>query len=270
VQDSLGDRMKNYERRETDRSFLPYAPVYARIDGRSFSKFTKGLDRPFDTRMADAMQSTTAKLVGATNAVIGYTQSDEISLVWETTGPDEEMFFAGKVQKLCSVLAGMASAFFIVECIEQGGLLAEKAMKGAPHFDARVFQLPNRTEAVNALIWREKDAIKNAISMAAHHHFSHKSLQGLNGQQKLERLAEAGVDFEAYPERFRRGVYLRNITREMPMPDEVRQKIPAHKQPPEGAVIKRSAVMPVSMPILVTVMNRNEVIFDEAPAEQVA
>lgn len=269
MQDSLGDRMKGYERRETERSFLPYLPVYARIDGRSFSKFTKGLDRPFDTRMADAMQNTTARLVAGTGAVIGYTQSDEISLVWETTEPNEEMFFAGKVQKLASVLAGMASSFFILECLEQGGLLAEKAMKVAPHFDARVFQLPNRTEAVNALIWREKDAIKNAISMAAHHHFSHKSLQGLSGQEKLAKMAEAGVQFDDYPERFRRGVYLRNITREVPMSAEIRNRIPEAKRPPEGTMIKRSAVMPLDLPILVTVMNRNEVIFDEAPAERV-
>jgi tRNA(His) guanylyltransferase len=44
--DSLGDRMKSYESRESDRRFLPMVPVYARIDGRGFSSFTRGMERP--------------------------------------------------------------------------------------------------------------------------------------------------------------------------------------------------------------------------------
>ena len=265
--DQLGDRQKAYERRETDRAFLPMIPVYARIDGRSFSRFTKGLERPFDSRLADVMQAVTATLVKDTNAVIGYTQSDEISLVFETTEIGEEMMFSGKVQKLCSVLAGIASSAFVVECVRSGGLLAEKAMAKMPHFDARVFQLPSRTEAVNALIWREKDAVKNAISMAAHHHHGHKSLQGLNSAQKIERMAEGGVDFFALPERFRQGVFVRRVTREVVISDEQRLRIPEAKRPPEGTMVIRSAVVPVDMPLLVKVRNRNEVVFDGASPE---
>lgn len=256
--------MKGLERRETDRTFLPYNPVYARIDGRSFSKFTKGLERPFDQTLADIMQAVTCKLVQDTSAVIGYTQSDEISLVWETTKPNEEMFFSGKVQKLCSVLSGIASSAFVVECVKAGGVLEEKAMKSIPHFDARVFQVPNRTEAVNALIWREKDAIKNAISMAACHHFSHKSLQGLKGTEKVMKMMEAGIDFGDYPERFRKGVFVRNVTSEIPMSEEIRSKIPEKKRPPKGVMIVRSAVTPVIMPVLTQIANRNEVIFEGA------
>ena len=39
--DALGDRMKAYERQETEQRFIPLLPIYARIDGRGFSKFTK-------------------------------------------------------------------------------------------------------------------------------------------------------------------------------------------------------------------------------------
>jgi tRNA(His) 5'-end guanylyltransferase len=65
--DSFGDRMKGYEAHETSRRFLPGLPVYARIDGRSFSKFTKGMRRPFDERMTHAMVKATRHLVDARN-----------------------------------------------------------------------------------------------------------------------------------------------------------------------------------------------------------
>ena len=38
---SFGDRMKGYEAVEAKRRFMPLLPIYARIDGKSFSKFTK-------------------------------------------------------------------------------------------------------------------------------------------------------------------------------------------------------------------------------------
>jgi tRNA(His) guanylyltransferase len=57
--DAMGDRMKDYEGREAKRKFLPMLPVIARIDGRTFSKFTKPFDKPFDERLSDAMRETT-------------------------------------------------------------------------------------------------------------------------------------------------------------------------------------------------------------------
>ncbi len=77
----FGDRMKLYEAVESDRRFMPLLPVCARLDGKRFSKFTEGLARPYDKRMADLMCKTAAYLVEETNANIGYTQFDEISLV---------------------------------------------------------------------------------------------------------------------------------------------------------------------------------------------
>ena len=61
--DSLGDRMKGYERRETNRRFMNFAPVIARMDGRGFSKWTKGLERPYDKELSAAMVAVTRRLV---------------------------------------------------------------------------------------------------------------------------------------------------------------------------------------------------------------
>jgi len=42
---SLGDRMKAYEKGQTPPRFMAGVPVCARIDGKTFSKFTRGLYR---------------------------------------------------------------------------------------------------------------------------------------------------------------------------------------------------------------------------------
>src|SRR3569832_1982692 len=97
--DDFGDRMKAYEAVETARKLDPLLPIYARIDGRAFSTFTRGMERPFDLRMTGAMVETTKHLVHATHARIGYVQSDEISLVWLAEGPNSDTLFSGKVQK---------------------------------------------------------------------------------------------------------------------------------------------------------------------------
>ena len=90
--DALGDRLKAYEKMETEAKFLPTLPVYARIDGRCFSKFTRGMERPYDSVMSSMMQETTRYLVEQTGALTGYTQSDEISLVWYSDDPKSEIF----------------------------------------------------------------------------------------------------------------------------------------------------------------------------------
>ena len=261
--DEMGNRLKDYENRETGRRFLPYIPVYARIDGRGFSKFTRDADKPFDRYISAAMIAATQALVTETKATIGYSQSDEISLVWTTREPGEAMFFDGKVQKLCSVVAGLATSAFVASLLKSDSDWADKVVKRMPHFDARVIQLPNREEAANMILWREMDARKNAISMAAHAVFPHKSLQGLNSRQKLEKLArESDVVFEDFPVAFRRGTFIRREVFSVVMPEEVRMMIPEKKRPEEGALITRSIVGPVEMPQFNQVANRAAVVFD--------
>jgi len=70
TQDSLGDRMKVYEYQETNRRFLPNLPIYARIDGHGFSRFTRGMQRPYDERMSRAMVATAGALVEKTHATL--------------------------------------------------------------------------------------------------------------------------------------------------------------------------------------------------------
>lgn len=262
--DVLGERMKEYEGRETSRTFMPFVPVYARIDGRGFSKFTRGADKPFDAVISNAMIAATSKLVEQTGATIGYVQSDEISLTWLTRKPDEEMFFKGKIQKMTSVLASLATAAFIQSLLKSESEKWIESVNRLPHFDARVMHIPTREETANMFLWREMDARKNAISMAAHAKFSHKSLHGLSGRDKLKKLEEAGIDFAAYPVEFRRGTFIRRETVNLPMPEDIRMKIPEKSRPEAGSVIVRSVLTKLDMPQFNQVANRADVIFDGA------
>jgi len=253
--DDFGNRMKAYEAVETARKLDPMLPIYARIDGRSFSRFTSGMDRPFDARMTAAMIETTKHLVHETHARIGYTQSDEISLVWLADGPDSDVLFSGKVQKMASVLASMAAAKFAMVC--PPGYEARM-----PHVDCRVFQLPSKEEAANAFLWRAMDALKNAISMVAQSKFSHKKLHGQDQRAMLAMLAEIGIDFETFPESFRRGSFVRRYTVERMLEPEELERIPV-KHRPTGPVM-RNEMRVIEMPPFNRVINRVEVIFDGA------
>lgn len=253
--DEFGQRMKAYEAVETARKLDPMLPIYARIDGRAFSTFTRGMDRPFDPRMTTAMIETTKHLVHDTHARIGYTQSDEIGLVWLADKPESDVVFSGKLQKMVSVLASMAAAKFAT-------VISLNWQERLPHFDARVFQLPSKDEAANAFLWRTMDARKNAISMVAQSRFSHKALHGKDQKTMLAMLAEAGVDFEALPPSFRLGTFVRRHVVERVLTNDELARIPERHRP-TGAVT-RSDMKIVDMPPFNKVTNRVEVIFDNA------
>ncbi len=258
--DDLGDRMKIYEAVETHRRFDPMLPVYARIDGRSFSKFTRKMERPFDIRMTTAMIETTKYLVDKTHASIGYIQSDEISLVWDGSPVGTKLFFDGKIQKCCSVLASMAAARFAVAYAEQFGGLS----KEFPHFDCRIIQMPNRTEAANMMLWRELDAQKNSVSMAARSLVSHKILQGKKSPEMISILSNLGHDIDQYPVSFRRGTWLQRVVENKILSSEELALIPEEHRPESGSLFQRSSVKIIDMPRFVTVKNREAVIFDQA------
>lgn len=196
--DEFGDRMKLYES-TTAYKCMPLLPVCARLDGKCFSNFTKNYDRPFDWRIIDAMCLTTQYLVEETNALVGYTQSDEITLIWYSGNIKSQIFFDGKLQKMISVLASMATGIFNGEVDKSGHRRAV--------FDCRVWQVPNLVEACNVLLWREKDAIRNSVSMLAHEHFSKKQLFKKSKREQLNMLESEGVIWGEYPPEFKRGTY---------------------------------------------------------------
>lgn len=259
---ALGDRMKQYEGLEAGRKFLPRLPICARLDGKGFSKWTRGLARPYDPRLSDLMVHVTTRLVQHTQAVIGYTQSDEISLVFYSPEPKAQVFFDGRVQKMTSVLAAMATAWFNAELAER---IPERADRPAL-FDCRTWAVPTREEAANALLWRERDATKNSISMAARHYYPHRDLMHQRRDALHELLHAQGVNWNDYPPFFKRGVFVqRRIHRRRFEAHELEALPPKHaaRQDPD-LIIERAVVEPLDMPPFGKVTNRVEVIFEAA------
>src|SRR5262249_48081483 len=187
--DELDDRMRVYETAH-DLCVLPGLYMVARLDGRSFTRLTKEVhqfEAPFDPRFRDLMLATAEHLMTGCglNFVYGYTQSDEISLLFAL----DDNSFHRKLRKLISVLSGEASAKF--------SLLLEAVAA----FDCRVSELPSVDLVVDYFRWRNEDAHRNALN--AHGYWllrnqgksvgeATAAMSGLSVAQKNELLFQNG------------------------------------------------------------------------------
>lgn len=252
--DRFGDRMKYYESMTTASRLDQHQPIYARIDGRAFSTFTRGMQKPFDPWLTGAMQETCLTLVDKTHAKIGYVQSDEINLIWLADSPESHVLFSGKLLKLTSVLASLAAAKFMT--------MAERAGLGhlLPHFDCRVFNLPTKVEAANALLWRWMDSKKNGIMSIAQSQFPQRELQGVDQTRALEMLAERGITPQRFDKANMEGTFYRRQVVKRRLSEFEMSLIP-EKHRPDG-VVTRTDCQRLHIPDFRQVSNRVGVIFD--------
>lgn len=240
VHDDLGNRMKEYESR--NRYFLQKRiPVVIRLDMRAGHTYTRGFGRPFDDIFIAAMQNTAKYLCeNIQNVKLSYQQSDEITLVLvDYDKLNTECFFEYRVDKLCSIVASMATmAFnkaiedatdlaFNKEFYELGlgstpseneedvynktlEALEEKYDKyyskaGKAMFDARCFNIP-KEEVTNVIYWRQLDATRNSIQMVGQANFSHKELHGKSCNNIQDMLMEQkGINWNDFPTYQKRG-----------------------------------------------------------------
>ena len=234
VHDDLGIRMKEFYEGVPKTRLMRRTPVAIRIDGRAFHTFTRGFKRPFDEILIKSMQETTKYLCEhIQGCVLGYTQSDEITLILvDYKKLDSSAWFDYEVQKLCSISASMATmAFnkifldnvdlvyqeeFYKRGLDQGGTLSEiekldsefyiyysKANKAM--FDARCFNIP-REEVTNLVYWRQLDATRNSIQMVGQANFSHKELQNKSCNMIQDMLhEEKGINWNDFPTHQKRG-----------------------------------------------------------------
>lgn len=217
---SLGDRMKGYEA-VPKIHLMRRTPVIIRLDGKAFHTFTRGFDKPFDEDFMSAMQQTMKFLCeNVQGCVLGYTQSDEITLVLcDYQKLDTDCWFGYSVQKMVSVAASMATFAFskALDCLAtkifensnneftlKSKLLFSKSEQGA-FFDARCFNVP-LAEVNNCLLWRQQDATRNSIQALAQSLYSQKELHGINTKQLQDKMfTEKGVNWNDLPVYKKRG-----------------------------------------------------------------
>lgn len=210
--DELDKKMRQYEQ-SVDQSILPELYMVARIDGRSFTRLTKEIckfEAPFDIRFRDMMINTVKALMDCGFRVIyGYTQSDEISLLFS---PDESAF-SRKIRKYNSILAGTASAEFSLQLGQQGV------------FDCRMIPLPTVEKVCDYFLWRQEDAARNALNSHCYWALRKEGqsvkdataeLEGKSVSYKNELLFQRGINFDKLPcwQKRGTGLYWKEIEKE--------------------------------------------------------
>ena len=180
--------------------------VVARLDGHGFSKFTKGLKKPFDATLREAMADTTKALQNKFGATYAYTQSDEISLIWEPRMDRNgkglvEPPHSGRVVKLASLMSSYCSLEFYK-------LINQYKDKNYNGFDCRVYGC-DKVEAFDSLRFRMIDCATNAYQSIAQSKWSQKQLNGVSVQEIKRKLREeVGIDpFKEYGDDAMLGVY---------------------------------------------------------------
>ena len=191
MKDDLGDRMKsNYEDRT--RYYLPRRTnTIIRLDGKAFHSFTRNLKKPFDYDLIKAMNYATLKLCeNIQGAVLGYTQSDEISILLQDYKKiTTDAWFDGNIQKITSISASMCTAYF-------NDFFKSKIYNNKwAMFDSRVFVIPDIIEVENYFIWRQKDCVRNSISMLAQSLYSHKELNKKSQSDMQEMIFQKGENW---------------------------------------------------------------------------
>lgn len=200
--DSLGNRQKSYEA-VYKQKLIPKAPIVCRIDGKNFHGYTKGMAKPFDELLMNTMQETMLALCkDLPTCKLGYTQSDEITLVFICDDIIKtEGLFKYKAQKIMSIVASKATKYFNkffyenVQKLETNktafkNVVDVKVYKKKlfdAEFDCRVMNIPE-WDVINNLIWRQQDATRNSIQMLGQANFTHEELQNKNCSEIQDML----------------------------------------------------------------------------------
>lgn len=225
---SIGERMKSYEDVQKVR-LISRVPVIIRLDGNAFHTYTKGFKRPFDYIMTEAMQRTMKYLCeNISGCVLGYTQSDEITLLLiDYKSATQQPYFGYVKRKIESISASMATMAFnnafpevLIEEIERESKEAtnetelqqiryryEKYLRKAGYamFDSRAFNIPE-FEVINEFIWRQQDCVRNSIQSVGHANFSDKKMHMKNmGQIQDMLMLEKGINWNDFPTHLKRG-----------------------------------------------------------------
>lgn len=200
---SLNDRMKSYE--EKYRNILPSNGHYIiRLDGRSFSNYTKKFKTPFDELFINAMDYALLQLCKKVQgAKFGYVQSDEISVYFTDTDSEAtQLYFNGNTQKINSVSATIVANAFNRYMLMNSGIVNEDWLEQFifAEFDCRIIELPNIVEVHNCFLWRQQDNLRNSVAQVAQSHYSHKELFKKNINEQKQLLIDINDDWNMYPE----------------------------------------------------------------------
>lgn len=175
-------------------------PIIIRVDGRTFKKFTRGMERPFDLKFIEMMNEIAMGLCkDIQNCRMAYLQSDEINILVYQRDMDSMGWFGNKVEKMCSVISSKASSIatkWVMENMPDRNPIVS--------FDARVNVYPIK-EVSNYFVWRQKDWERNSLYMVARSYYSSKELKYKKSPEQQEMVFQAGDNWDKYATFLKRG-----------------------------------------------------------------
>ena len=182
------------------------------IDGRSFSRVTRRLAKPFCDKFVSIMNHTMANLAKQIDGVVfGYQYSDKIILVLRNDQTNEtDPWFGNNIQKIASVSAASATYEFMNHLISMGDSAPE--LNGKIVFSANAFGLPGTTEVINYLTLRQLHCAHTAVNEAVYSVLSPKYgkdtaafLEDKSVGERKDLIEEYGGDFDSLKQAYRYG-----------------------------------------------------------------
>lgn len=186
----------------------PEIPFFVRLDGWRFQAVSRavGAERPFNEDFAKCLVASGRALFQSNfNPAMVYAASDELNTLFLQAVP-----FRRRVEKIDSVLAGLASSAFSI------GIQRLFNKNTTVAFDSRII-LSSPEKIIEYLIWRQRDAWRNHNNAYAYWLFrkrghkpsaASKMLEGLKTKELHEALFSQGINLAKTPAWQRRGILI--------------------------------------------------------------
>lgn len=226
-----------------DNIIINRLPIVIKLDGRSFSKLSENLQKPFDHNLTAIFNDTMLSLAKQIDGVIfGYQYSDKIIFILKNDKTkDTDPWCGNKIQALASLSASIATYEFMVHLWEMDPILN---LNGPISFKSKVWAIPDNNEIINQLILRQYACVQHAVNESVHSVLKTKYgaetnqlLEGKTLEQRKQILSESGISFDSLPKIYRNGsgVYL----------------TPTLINTPQGQITKHKWLLDFELPIFI-------------------
>jgi tRNA(His) 5'-end guanylyltransferase len=190
--DELGDYISQVEKQPIMK-VEPNKFITLRFDGNNFSRVLPKLKKAgfieegFSQTFATIMQNATKLVMTEFNAIYGFTQSDEITIIipkCETEGATH--IFSGRRDKLETIGACIISQYFTRELCK----IKELPDNIRIIFDCRMAVWDTLEDSFQLVLWRSYDCSVNGVSTAVANYGAKKDIRNNNTGVKIKWLEE--------------------------------------------------------------------------------
>jgi tRNA(His) 5'-end guanylyltransferase len=247
--------------------------ILAHIDGRSFSKMIKNkFKKPFDDVFINAMNETAIYLCKSVQGCIfAYTQSDEISLIIRKNDPEGDVFFDGRMCKMQSIIASLATSRFtqvmmenllktVPTCASSENVLdmCIDAVKNSPlyQFDCKVWNVNSANDTMAWILFRNIDCVRNSKQQTAQTYLPHKKLMSLNTDEQISLLKqEKNIDWNDFDDGKKYGRFIKKTEKVFAMNEADKYENASYTRHVWEAVNGCDLTIPSNRDILINELN---------------